>query len=160
MDVCLSWLHQDSELAVAVSREHAYNQHLDSSSQFYCFEKSEIIHEYTPTFLMQKDFPYFNELNRFIQRASAAGLIDKWHTDVKTPTYSRRKGKSYRQIKLQNFYGVYIIWFTLQLLVLVTFLLERFIHKKMKAHQPSRVWILAQMYIDPERHFLLETKVI
>lgn len=158
LDVCLNFLQEDSKLAVAVSREHAINHQLNSFSPIYCFKRSETIYKYTLKFLMQKDFPYMNELNQFIRRVDAAGLIVKWHSDCNNPNFPKRKQKFYRQIKLQSFYGVFLIWFALQLLTLITFIFEKIIYKKLKAHRPSRFWIFADMFIDPERHFLLETK--
>lgn len=80
--MCLSQLHQNSKLAVAISREHAYASRLPS--QLYCFDKEHIIYNYALTFLVRKDFRYLNELNRFVRAASAGGLIEKWQRSFRT----------------------------------------------------------------------------
>lgn len=153
MDTCLRQLDDNRELAVAVSREHALNNHFISSSQLYCFEKSEIIYNYHLKFLMHKEFPFKTELNRFIEMASANGLIAKWYSNsrIKAPQkYTKREYDITMIDELQY-------WFYLVIPTILVFLLEIFIYNRVKNSQLI-MWRVIEMFIDPYRHFWLKNK--
>lgn len=144
--------------AVAISREHAHSSSFFVDSTIYCFENAEVIHEYALKFLIAKDFPYLNELNEFVRRASESGLIDKWRIDCHMRGKSKRNEKKFSRIKMENFYSVYLIWFPLMLFQIMCVLLERFVHKKRYNHPESRFWKLFEMFIDSDRHYLVENR--
>lgn len=55
---------------------------LISNCQLRCFD--EVIYEYVLKFLIRRDFAFMKELNKFIQIASASGLIKKWYKTIKS----------------------------------------------------------------------------
>lgn len=156
----MSQLYENSKLAVAISREHAINSRLISTDELYCFEKSQIIYEYDLKLFMCTNFPYINELNQFIQMASASGLIKKWRIDNQIRSKIMRKEKNYNQLTLEQGYGYLIIWYCLLAFTFLFVFVEKIIYMKARAPNPSKIWILAEMLIDSDRHFLLETKKI
>lgn len=82
--IFLNKLEWNNKLAVAVSTELSFSRVKTENSQifhqmdFYCFDQPNIIYKYSLKMLTRKSFPYLNELNDFIQRASDGGLIVKW----------------------------------------------------------------------------------
>lgn len=155
---CLDKLNCNSKLAVAISRERALNSYSKLYSKF-CFEKFETIHEYPMTFFIRSDFVYLEELNKFIQMASANGLIKKWRVDNQI---QRQYGieNTYQKLKLDHFYGCLIIWCIILMIDFFILSLERLVYKKARMPNPSRFWILFEMIIDSDRHFWLEDKRI
>lgn len=156
---CLSQLNHNAKLAVAISRERTLNLNLKSSSKF-CFEYPDTIYEYPMTFSIRRHFPYLKDLNRFIQMASAGGLIWKWRVDNQIQAHYTIKDKTYQQLTLRNYYGFFIISCIILLIDLAILLLEIFAHKKARIPNPSRFWIIVEMIIDSDRHFWLENKRI
>lgn len=156
LDKCLHELGQNSNVAVGISRAHGLHSRTHSTSEFYCFDKPEIIYEYDLKFLMRKDFPYSTELNRFIDMTGVAGLINKWYSHGHTKVI--KPENTYSQIKMENFYGGYMIWLILYISSIFLFALERFVYKKVTSSNTSNFWIIAEMIIDSDRHFLLENK--
>lgn len=157
INLCLSQLDQNSKLAVTISRERTLN--FKSSSKF-CFEYPETIYEYPITFPVRRHFPYLKELNKFIQMASASGLIWKWRVDNQIQTDYTTKENTYQHLTLGNYYGFFIILCIILLIDLAILLLEIFAHKKARMPNPSRFWIIVEMIIDSDRHFWLENKRI
>lgn len=157
INVCLGQLDQNSRLAVAISRERDLNSIIETSSEF-CFEKSETIHEYPMTLFVRRDFLYLENLNRFIQMASECGLIEKWHIDSQIQSHYKSNENIYKHLTLDNFRGIYIIWCIILLIDFFVLLLERFIHRKARMPNPSRFWIIVEMFIDSDRHFWVENK--
>lgn len=132
-DRCLYELGQNSKVAVGMLQAYELYSRSISSSQMYCFEKSEIIYEYALKFLMRHDFPYLNELNRFIGIASAAGLIEKWNSYDQMKIQQSRKTYAYSHIKLESFYGVYVIWISAQIAIILLFAFEKFVYIKARS---------------------------
>lgn len=158
LDFCLSQLEWKSKLAVAISREHAYNNQLISASKFHCFKNSEIIYGYSLKFLIREDFKYLNNLNKFIQMASTAGLVERWRTESQIRSKYKHIEKIYGFLTFENFYVPYIEWFVLEISVTLILLLELLVHRKVRQANHSRIWTLIEMFIDPFRHFWLENK--
>lgn len=154
---CLSQLDRNAKLAVAISRERTLD--LKSSSKF-CFEYPETIYEYPMSFSVRQHFPYLRELNRFIQMASAGGLIMKWRVDNQIQAHYNNKENTYQNFTMGNYYGFFIIWGIIFLIDFGILLLEIFVHKKVRMSNPSRFWIIVEMVIDSDRHFWLENKRI
>lgn len=152
LNECLRQLNHNSKLAVAISREHVRIKHF--LPHHYCFKNVEIIHDYALKFLIQKDFPYVKELNRFIATASASGLIEKWH-----------KGKNlrYTDVEHEHIANLKMSFMFIFMIMSVSFLmlcLERLVHKKTHQPNPSWSWLTIQMIIDPYRRFWLKTKYL
>lgn len=156
LDHCLSELEYNSQLAVAVSLEHAINTR---RAYVYCFKKTDVIYKYTLKFLIRKDFPYLNELNWFIRKASEGGLIEKWRIDNNIQSQYKYNAKS-NHMTFQNVYGFGCILSGCCILTVLCLFIERFIYKRVRSLNPSRIWLIIEMYIDPDRHFWLETKMI
>lgn len=154
--LCLDKLEQNQKLAVAV-REHDLNSHLQLSSQFG-FVKAKTIYDYPLTFFVQRNFSHFKELNRFIQMASANGLIEKWRVDSQIRQRYIGNENGYRNLTMKHVGGFSIIWCIILILDCFVLLLERCIHKKVRGPNPSQFWIIGEMIIDADRHFWLENK--
>lgn len=153
----MSQLNREKKLAVAISREHVRNSRLKLET--YCFQNTEDIHHYELNFLVGKSFLYMNELNEFIWMAGATGLIEKWHTD-KRIRYRKNNNNEIQSISNYSLTGVYIVLFNLVVFVFLMVYCERLIHKKVRQPNPKRFWLIAEMIIDPNRHFWLDTILI
>lgn len=157
MDDCLNRLHQNHRLALAVSREHAKTNERILPSQLECFDNSEIIHEYDLTFLARNNFTYLTKLNKFIQMARSGGLIEKWRRDNQHQTYKRTK-LIRTQLKVHNFYGIFSLWMFFFAFQSFTLIWEKIVYQRAHMPNPTWIWVLFEMAIDPERYHLLETK--
>ena len=144
-------------MAVAISREHVRYSRLNLDT--YCFKELEDIYHYELKFMVRKDFPYLNELNEFIRMAGATGLIEKWHSDRRI-RYRKSNDNEIQSVSNYNLRGVYIIYFNVVVFVFLIVYCERLIHKKARQPNPKRFWLIAEMIIDPDRHFWLETKLL
>lgn len=158
LDWCLSQLHGNAKLAVAISHEHAHNNRLISKSKFYCFKNSEIIYDYALKFLVRKDFPHLKQLNAFIGMTSASGFIKKWHIISRVEPQYTYSPKVYGILTIENVGVTYIAWFTIALSTFLVFFLEMFIHKMAIKPNSSRIWKLIEMFINSDRHFWLKNK--
>lgn len=151
-------------LAVAISREHVQNIPLDLLSNVYCFENSEIIYDYATKFLVDKNFRFINELNGFIRMASAGGLIEKWRLNAKNgrnQNFFKRGRKTYRQFNISSLCGFLLLGYLIPIMVATfVFIIEKIVHKRTNVPKPSRFWRFVKILIDPERHFLIESKSI
>lgn len=155
LDDCLGQLKIHPDVAVAVSREYSHNI---SNIDIYCFEKANNIYDYALHFWVRKDFPHLKELNRFIGLASAGGLIEKWRSIKQTKTYAKHHENVYNNVNMKNLLGLVIILCSLEILAISTILIERIVHRNVHVRNPSKFWIFANMFINPDRIFLLETK--
>lgn len=156
LDFCLSQLDHKFRLAVAISREYSHNSRLTLACHYHCFEKSEIIYEYALKFLVRRNFPYFNELNRFIQMASSSGLIEKWRSTNQNPFDYKEMFFGY--LTFDYFLGIVILGSILWILLIVFIFVERIVHTKNREPNPSQFWVIFEMVIDPDRHFMLDNK--
>lgn len=144
-------------MAIAISREHVFKSRFKIHT--FCFEKSENIYDYGLKKFVRKDFQYLNELNGFIRMASASGLIEKWHSD-KRVRYRRNYNDDIKSVSNYNFAGSWMLYFILFAVLFLTVYCERLIHKKARQPNPMLFWLMAEMIIDPNRYFWLETKLI
>lgn len=161
--MCLNQLKLNPKLAVALSREHVRNIQRSLNSQFYCFEKPEIIHSYAFKLFVRESFSYTNELNEFIGSATESGLIEKWHSDTKKRWQftNEHEERMSGLITMDNFLGVFLLWAVLLAYQIFVLLLEIAIHRQARQSNPKfrRFWIFLDKIIDPERHFMLENKL-
>lgn len=158
LDLCLSQLHRNSNIALAISREHAYKSKSESNFEFYCL-KEEFIYEYALKFLVRKDFCYIKELNKFIQMANSGGLIEKWHSNVQNRTrFVKYEETQFKQMKMINVIGLYCVWWILQILTIISIFWERLVYRMVRSSKSSKFWIISEMAIDPRRYFFLENK--
>lgn len=150
IDDCLDQLNWRDDMAVAVPYERIQSSKLLSGSHIFCFNKNDAIYRYDLKFLIRKDFPFFNELNEFIEVSSQAGLINKWlKMNEKQPKYIDKKNINGKAT------GSWFVVTGMMLVATLTFFAERLIYKKLERPNPSTVWIIGELAIDPERHFLL-----
>lgn len=152
LDQCLSRLSGNPKLAVAISREHVQNNRFISTSQFYCFE-SENIYEYDLNFLVGKNIPFSKDLNEFIRRVIESGLIKKWHSDSQIRIPNKYINTIHEQLD-----GVFLICYTMIVVVIFIFILEKIVYTKVRSPNTSRYWKFIEMLIDPDRHFWLENQ--
>lgn len=150
----LHQLERDNKLAIATSYERIRKYQSNSGAKLYCFNDMNNLYGYPLKILMQKNFPYADELNRFIMHASEGGLIYKW---------LKRRNRSEKPTKLHYFYfklesllfGGTIFLGTTALTFLILFV-EMIVFKNVQKANPALIWLFMDMAIDPERHFLLE----
>lgn len=152
----LAQLGSNSKLAIATSRELAKNINSGLTSSFYCFERSESIHEYAVKFLVRKNIPYLNKLNNFIGMASAGGLIEKWHENIHI---NKHKPKENYQIQLKHLAGIFMLWSILLFCIFGIFLIEVVVYKQVRKPNASRFWIICEIFLDSRRHFLLKDRM-
>lgn len=157
--VCLNQLNSNSKLAVATSREFVRSAPKKMNFQFYCFAKPEIISAFPLKFFLHKNFSYAEELNDFIKAASVSGLIEKWRSDIRTQFKEHTQGTGeFGRLTFDNLSGALLIIALLFLFSISIFFLEIVVHKQVRAPNATRFWKITEMIIDPDRHFMLETK--
>lgn len=142
-------------MAVAVSREYAWNTRFLGRSAVYCFENSEAIYNYALKILMKSDFPLANELNKFIKYATEGGLIVKW---VKDNQVQHKRGKELVNViplGVPHFNGVLIIYAGLWIFTFLIAIGEQVIYRQARKPNCAKFWIYAEMAIDADRHYLL-----
>lgn len=155
VDVCLKQLATNDYLAVAISLEHARHSRFMPMSEIYCFENTQQIVQHSTHVLVRKDFHLFDELNAFIDAARANGLISKWLDRTKIRPDFRYPDDGDGQITMDNFIGFFGLWFCLLFIPSTIFLIEKCSFHWAHKPNPTKVSILLEMYIDADRHFLL-----
>lgn len=155
----MAQLEYNPKLAIAISRELANKIDSGVISPFYCFDQSELIHEYALKFLVHANFSYIDELNKFIKMTSASGLIEKWRKDIQIDKSDGQTVMEIHQIELKYLAGIFIIWFILLFCTLSTFFIEIIVHRRVRKPGVSRFWIMCEMFIDSRRHFMLENRM-
>lgn len=152
-------LQWNDKLAIATFREmsHSRNQigNVDSQKTICCFEYPQIIYEYPLKMLIRTDFPFQNELNKFIEKATEGGLIVKWLKNYRS--FGKEKSQyQYTTFKIESFpiaLGIYIFMITL---ALITVIMEKLVHGKVRTPNSKPIWRYIEMAIDPYRYFLLK----
>lgn len=157
--VCLNRLNQNPKLAVAIPREFIHNARNNLTFSIYCFEKPEIIHTFAFRFYMHKNFSYINALNDFIKAASTSGLIEMWRMKNRVQ-FERNEIETRKSglVTIENSTGLLALWSSLIFGVMMVLCLEIIVHNHAIKPNAHRFWKLIEMIIDPERHFMLETK--
>lgn len=159
MNFCLSQLSQNHKLAVAVSREQVQSTYRSTTCQLHCFTNAEIIYDYALKFLVNKNFPYLNQLNEFIKTASEAGLIEKWQSKGSSQSYVEQGADPYDQLTMGNLYAFNICICIIWIGIILLFSFEILVHKQVRKPNASRVWRLVEMAIDPDRHVFTGNKM-
>lgn len=154
MNKHLQQLNWDDKLAVAVSIKRAEYVKLNASMSFHCFNHPNKIYEYSTKFLLQRNFTFANELNRFIEQASDGGLINKWQRSYRFLDKEEIQ-RNFDSVKAESLILELIVHCTLSALACMILLLEKLVHKKVRMQASSPLWQFIQMAIDPERYFLL-----
>lgn len=157
VDVCLKQLSTNDYLAVAISLEQAQHSRFMPMSEIHCFENTQQTVEYSTHVLVRKDFRFFNELNAFIDATKANGLISKWLDNTKIRPIFKYHNDDDGQITMDNFIGFFGLWFCLLCLPSTIFLIEKFSFYWAHKSNPTKISILLEMYIDADRHFLLNS---
>lgn len=162
LNQCVRQLNHNPKLAVAISREHVQNGHLLFDSKQYCFDKTEIIHDYPVKFLVRKGFPHTLKLNEFLVAAIESGLIENWRLSKRIRYQTKKTEINFFYLNLNNdtLYGGYIIYSIMGTFLFVILASERIIHTFARRPNCSKFWRLAERFIDPHRHFLCKTKLI
>lgn len=150
-------LEENSEIAVIISREHAHL--MQKTYQYYCFDKSELIYEFALKFSVKKQFAHLNELNSFIKMSSASGLIEKWRLEYQ-PKVKPITKRHIQPLSTESAFGLFMLFAFYNILLISFSLFEKYVHKKARETNPLRFWQLIEMLIDPDRHFLLESKMV
>lgn len=161
-DEYLSQLKWNDKLAVAVSFElsRSYapmgNVEFNVQRDIYCFDHRNNIYGYPLKILIQMDFPFLNELNRFTQRVIESGLIEKWLSQYRL--HGKEKFQmSYTIVQTEYFYVLFFIFTLMSIVAILTFIFERIVHQKVRTPNSSSHWRFIEMCIDPYRHFFLDT---
>lgn len=147
----LKW---DNKLAVATTIEHVQSKF---ESIAYCFDHLESFYEYPLAILMRKKFPLANELNEFIQQINSNGLLSMWlkrnqfgsHVDIESDE------KEFQNVNVDTIFYLLVFHFMFSLGLVLFLAAERFIYKKVRSKNSSKVWRALEIGIDPYRHFLL-----
>lgn len=88
--------------------------------------------------------------------ASEAGLIQRWNSKkLVHQTDQKEENAKHYVIQLELYYGVMIVWGSMWLFVLSIFCAEHIVHRRIRDSNPTRFWIIFEMIIDADRHFLV-----
>lgn len=149
---CFDKLEMRTDVALAISLARANG--LFGSA--FCFGRTHSIFEYELKFFVRKEFPFRSELNTFIGAAIRSGLIGKWLRDNQKKIHIQiMEPASY--VKVEHLIGVWIIYSVIIGVTILLFIAEIIVHNRVR--QPKTIswfWIFAEMFISPERCFLLE----
>uniref|UniRef100_A0A1B0CXD1 Uncharacterized protein n=1 Tax=Lutzomyia longipalpis TaxID=7200 RepID=A0A1B0CXD1_LUTLO len=81
IDVCLEHVKRDSQLGVAVSRQHARNSPLIDENDMFCFSHAHNIYSYSVSMLAKRDYHLLPKINDIIRTILESGLLYKWQKD-------------------------------------------------------------------------------
>lgn len=140
-------------MAVAISREHAYNNPSIPASHIYCFKNSQIIYDYALHFFVRKNFTHLDNLNEFILMASATGLIDRWRSVKKEQTRTQSSEEPIGITSDVFLHGT-LIFSSLYILFPMTLLIEKLVYTRVHMQNSSKVWKFLEMVINSERYFM------
>lgn len=153
-------LERNDRLAIAISKELSLspirkgNNRMDPKLKIYCFGNSNSLHEYELTLLLRKNFPYLNEMNKFLKYASGVGLIEKWLKNYrsiaeKPPSYD------YEMFKAESLYIAFTVFLCMMFASFIVVIMEKFVHKTVRTGNGGRFWRYIEIIIDPYRYLLL-----
>lgn len=150
-------LNANDDLAIAVSRQHIFNNPIYKKSQVYCFDRLENIADYSVSLFVRKTFDLLPKIEEIIQKLLEAGFIRKWESESQL----RRKYEvDYIPPTALTFeyvaVSIYIVMFPGLTMCCVVFLVEYTANRKCKINNKStKYWILLQRYCDGHRYFFV-----
>lgn len=150
----LNQLNQNDRLAVASSFERIQYVASINNLNVYCFKHPNQIYEYSTKFLIRPHYPFSNELNKFIDRASDGGLIIKWLQRYRFPM-KKRVEHILEPFRAENFIAQMGVYFFMLTSAFCALILERFVYRMVRMQNTWRIWRLLEIMIDSERYFLL-----
>ncbi|XP_059611138.1 uncharacterized protein LOC132258050 [Phlebotomus argentipes] len=115
IDACLQRVRHDSELGVAVSRQHARNSPLIDESDMFCFHRAENIYSYSVSMLVKRDFHLLPKINDIIRTILESGLLYKWQKDSEvskvqsTPTEGGEGSATQIVLGISHVQGAFIV---------------------------------------------------
>lgn len=151
--MCIKQLETDDALAVAVSRERALNNRLLHRDKMFCF--AENIQTQPISLILRKHYPFENDLNEFIVRATEAGFFVKWKKDSRLKYEHEVFGTQY--MKLDHLYGAMLAAFLMLILATFVFITERVAYRRAHSSNATRFWKLVEILMNPVRSFMLES---
>lgn len=142
----------NANVALATSMERANGL----SSGAFCLGKTHSIFEFELKFFVRKEFPFREELNKFIGDALHSGLIGKWLRDHQKKSHFQIEEKG-SDVKMEHFFPVWMIYLTVNIVVILLFIAEKIVHNRVRQSRTiSWFWLFAENFISPDRCFLLE----
>lgn len=106
----------DRKTAVAVSRQHADNNPSISTTDMYCFKKTDNIYTFSVSMLTKKDYHLLSKINDIIRTISESGLLSKWQRDsekkvIPTVVHEGGEGGDAIKLKIKHVQGGFLVWF-------------------------------------------------
>lgn len=157
LDLCFETLQSNVQQAIALSHEQVESFQRESASKMFCFGRTDVVaYEYAPRFIVQKSFPYLKKFNAFISAARNSGWISKWLKENQRKKFFNIKSPPKDFVsKLADWFGILVMYFIIVPGVLFVFIAERIIHNRVQKYKkPIKFWAIAELLIDPYRHFL------
>lgn len=149
----LTELQNNLHSAVAVSHSYVLNTRQTGELNIQCLKNAETIYEYGLKILMKKDFQYVDDLNKLLRHADEAGLIKKW-LSIREAKFKSGPTKV-DPLNLKFLEVFFYILGASAVLTTTIFIWEMIIHEKAREFNRSKFWVWAEIFIDPERYFLL-----
>lgn len=153
ISVHLNQLENEANLAVATSLAYIQSTGFIEKKNIYCFKNSEVIYNYGLKVLMNKNFRFAHDLNKFIKYAAEGGLTKKWLAIRDAPF--KPVTKEIAPLNLQFCEGFSYILGVCIVLAIFVFIAELIIHQKVRQKNAAMYWRLAEKAIDPNRYYLL-----
>lgn len=152
INICLDELKWNKKLAVSISYERIQSSSYLRSSQLHCFSNMESVYVFYLRFLVKKNFRYLSQLNEFIQIARSSGIISHWINRMNPHFIPVAEDDT---TATNIIIGVYPIVVSLFIFAIFIFFVERITYTKARNSRTIRLWVIIEIYIDPDRHFLL-----
>lgn len=154
IDICLEHLKTNSELAVAVSHQHATNCQRISQRYIFCLSESEKIYSFTVSMLTRKRYERLPVIDKIIRRSLESGLFQKWQKDseMKKLYRSKHELKAVR-LNLEHIGGGVVALGFCFPLCLLTGCVEHLVYRKARLPNCSTFWKLADQFMDGDRHY-------
>lgn len=150
---CLNQLKWNDRLAVGVSSHLARNYPPVPYTEMKCFGDTESIRGRFIAMYVWKGHPLLAEILSLTNRAFESGLFVKWHREVQ---HSPKEMYKFPVVQFEvEHLGAALVCFSIFLFAaFVAFATELVIHKKLRAPNPHRFWILIDVIINDNRYFL------
>lgn len=154
LNECLRDLKDNNNLAVAISRQGAFNNPVIAQSDIFCFEEDQNINSYLVAMYIRRDHHNLRKLNEIIERSFESGLFVKWARDSKVALPEATEDRPVISMELDQLYAAMFAYLVFIFFAASSFVAEIFAFRNLTGPNPSRFWAVVKFLIDDERYFL------
>lgn len=147
--------NENDDLAVAVSREHAWNNPFVLKQEIYCFDRKENIYSYNVVLLMRKNYKYLEKINKIILRAVESGLLRKWLKDSQLMHKQTQNRNNVVKFSVAHIGSALLAIGIGSSLAILTAIAEQYTFYRIQDENCHTFWLFANKFFDGRRFYCL-----